>query len=84
MGVVKAPLPPNPSTGPTPPLPNPSAVQTARISTPNLIAAMVQSAASTSDSCRGDCEAQARANAAERSAWSWSRIRRPGRKASLT
>jgi twitching motility protein PilT len=49
MGVMKAPLPPNPSTAPTPPLPTPSAVQTARISTPNLIAAMVQSAASTSD-----------------------------------
>src|SRR6202049_1921328 len=44
MGVMKAPLPPNPSTAPTP-----SAVQTVRISTPNLIAAMVQSAASTSD-----------------------------------
>src|ERR1700730_6485501 len=49
MGVMTAPLPPNPSTAPTPPLPTPSAVQTARISTPNLIAAMVQSAASTSD-----------------------------------
>jgi len=49
MGVMNAPLPPNPSTAPTPPLPTPSAVQTARISTPNLIAAMVQSAASTSD-----------------------------------